>query len=569
MSAREALIKFKKTILPPSIWIAGRECMLDIQRMDNSIEFLFSRDILGISKEQRESGTENTRIREEGNLFSRVFGEKLQEDTKLALDPTEYPIIKKGLLYYLEESRSELVAAVREGDESKMAELDRRVRNLTVLIQRLIRINESIVQAKKKLPPTHAPKRVQELIRKFGILLLSAEREIDSGVSKENEEKVIHTLDRVANKDETFKNAVNGADPDSLDLFEIGLDGMEPFKRAYLYIYLGNYLDRIKKKVGQSSLPNKVKFGLLNRLDKMKDGSQRGVALQIDELFDRILNLRMGCDDKIQKLTNSLEDLLQHDKTPLKREVDVVIKELKEKIENLKKERDECKDLLKTRETSAVVPPIIPVVAPTNRINTGRAANSAALSDALEKLAAARNDLSAKQAELIEKIASVGTYVEEAKKAKEEAQRLAEDAAAAAKKSEDASAAANESVRTGLNQAAAMAEEQKAQMDASLAAAAATQAAERAAAFSSARKEAAEEIEALKRERAEAAKELSEISKEAREAAADAASSASEAHAELAKVEEAERKAVSAINNARDQAIQQIQDEVKGLQDQI
>ena len=86
MSVKSALAKFKKTILPPSIWIAGRECMLDIQRMDNSVEFLFSRDILGISKEQRESGTENTRIREEGEIFSRVFEDKTQGDTKLELD---------------------------------------------------------------------------------------------------------------------------------------------------------------------------------------------------------------------------------------------------------------------------------------------------------------------------------------------------------------------------------------------------------------------------------------------------------------------------------------------------
>ena len=424
MSVKGALAKFKKTILPPSIWIAGRECMLDIQRMDDSVEFLFSRDILGITKEQREAGIENTRIREEGAIFSRIFEDKIQDDTKLSLEPIEYPIVKKGLLNYLEESRGELVAAVRDGDESRMAELDRRVRNLTILIQRIIRINDVVAKTKKSsVPPTHTPKRIQELIRKFGILLLSAEREdIDSGISKENEEKVIQTLDRVVNRDETFKDTVKDADKDALDLFEIGLDGMEPFKRAYLYIYLGNYLDMIKKKLGKSSLPSKVRFALLNRIDKKEDGSERGIASQIDELFNRLLKLKMEVKETVKKLKDSHDEIVQTTEPSLKGDADEITKKLIDKIELLEKNKEDIDELLKKcqaaptggAEDPRITALTLQFAALQEKVDKGAAvaaATAADLATAREELKSARDSIEGR----ISEIAGLQGQIQEAR----------------------------------------------------------------------------------------------------------------------------------------------------------
>ena len=308
MSVKGALAKFRKYILPPSIWIAGRECILDHEKqMDDGIDFLFSRDILGIGKDTWEAN--KGKIEKHEKVFSEVFSTKvLNEKAVEKLDDTEYPIIHDGLSQYLHTSSNALINAVGEGDESKMAELDRRVREITILLQEIKHIRK-IQEPKQYLPPTYCPKKIQDLIRKFSILLLSSEKRLDSGVSHDNEGKVLEILERVTNKDEAFKETeeVKAADKDSQALFEIGLDGMEPFRRAYLYVYLGNYLERIKKKIADSSLPKDKKIWLTTGLE-IHPGSDksRGIALQIDELFDRLLTLQRDYDEKIGKLTDSL-----------------------------------------------------------------------------------------------------------------------------------------------------------------------------------------------------------------------------------------------------------------------
>ena len=277
--------------------------------MDDGIDFLFSRDILGIGKDTWEAN--KGKIEKHEKVFSEVFTTKvLNEKAVEKLDDTEYPIIHDGLSQYLHTSSNALINAVGEGDESKMAELDRRVREITILLQEIKHIRK-IQEPKQYLPPTYGPKKIQDLIRKFSILLLSSEKRLDSGVSHDNEGKVLEILERVTNKDEAFKETVKGADKDSQALFEIGLDGMEPFRRAYLYVYLGNYLERIKEKINKSALTADKKEELLKDLD-INNGENRGIALQIDELFDRLLRLKREYDLNIRKLTSSLEDLSQY-----------------------------------------------------------------------------------------------------------------------------------------------------------------------------------------------------------------------------------------------------------------
>ena len=311
MSVRGAIEKFRKTIFLPSIWIAGRECILDHEKqMDDSIGFLFSRDILGIKKE--DWSNKINEIKDAVNAFSSLFNERVfNEEALTRLVDKDYVVVKKGLDYYLEKSRNQLINAVGEGDESKMAELDRRVRDLTILLQE-INYSKKGEEPKKYLPPKYGPTKIQDLIRKFSILLLSTEKGLESGVTKENEGKVLEILGRVTNKTADFQGEVKGADKDSQALFEIGLDGMEPFRRAYLYVYLGNYLERIKKKIADSSLPADKKTWLTTGLEiHPETHKSRGIALQIDELFDRLLRLQGEYDEKIGKLTDSLEDLLK------------------------------------------------------------------------------------------------------------------------------------------------------------------------------------------------------------------------------------------------------------------
>ena len=120
MSVRGAIEKFRKTIFLPSIWIAGRECILDHEKqMDDSIGFLFSRDILGIKKE--DWSNKINEIKDAVNAFSSLFNEMVfNEEALTRIVDKDYVVVKKGLDYYLEKSRNQLINAVGEGDESKI-----------------------------------------------------------------------------------------------------------------------------------------------------------------------------------------------------------------------------------------------------------------------------------------------------------------------------------------------------------------------------------------------------------------------------------------------------------------